>query len=67
MILIEETGKSPELLMTILDRGILNSQDTSTRISPKAVMLTDGDVPLFFNEFERPIQVTIVQKGSPGL
>ena len=29
-------------------------------------MLTDGDVALFFNEFERLIQVTIIQKGSPG-
>ena len=43
MIRIEEIGKSPEVLMTILDRGILNSQDISTRISPKVVMLTDGD------------------------
>jgi hypothetical protein len=66
MIRIEEIGKPPELLMTILDRGSLNSQDISTRISPKAIMLTDGDVALFFNEFERPTQVTIIQKGSPG-
>jgi len=65
MIRIEEIGKPPELLMTILDRGS-NSQDISTRISPKAIMLTDGDVTLFFNEFERPTQVTIIQKGSPG-
>jgi len=66
MIRIEEIGKFPELLMTVLDRGILNSQDMSTCISPKAVILTDGDVAVFFNEFERPIQVTIIQKGSPG-
>ena len=51
MIRVEESVKSPELLMTILDRGSLNSQDI--RISPKAVMLTDGDVALFFDEFER--------------
>ena len=37
MIRIEEIGKPPELLMTNLDRGSLNSQDTSTRISPKAI------------------------------
>ena len=66
MIRIEEIGKSPELLMTFLDRGILNSQDISTRICPNAVLLKDGDVALFFNEFERPIQETIIQKGSPG-
>ena len=66
MIRIEEIGKFPELLMTVLDRGILNSQDMSTCISPKAVILTDGDVAVFFNEFERLIQVTIIQKGSPG-
>ena len=39
MIRIEEIGKPPELLMTILDRGSLNPQDISTRISPKAIML----------------------------
>ena len=66
MIRIEEIGKSPELLITILDRGALNSQDISTRISPEAVILTDGDVAFFFNEFERPIQVTIIQKGRPS-
>jgi len=66
MIRIEEIGKPLELLMTILDRGSLNSQDITTRISPKAIMLTDGDVTLFFNEFERPTQVTIIQMGSPG-
>jgi len=66
MIRIEEIGKSPELLMTILDRGILNSQDISTRISPKAIMLTEGDTALFFNEFEIPTQVTNIQKDSPG-
>ena len=66
MIRIEEIGKSPELLITILDRGILNSQDISTRISPQAYILTDGDVAFFFNEFERQIQVTIIQKGRAG-
>jgi len=52
MIRIEEIGKSPELLITIPNRGILNSQDISTRISPEVVILTDGDVAFFFNEFE---------------
>jgi len=66
MIWIEEIGKPPELLMTILDRGSLNSQDISTCISPRAIMLTDGDTAIFFNELERPTQVTIIQKGSPG-
>ena len=64
MIRVEEIGKSPELLMTILDRGSLNSQDNSIRISPKAAILTDGDVVLFLNAFEHPTQVTIIQKGS---
>jgi len=66
MIWIEKIGNSPELLITVLDRGIPNSQDISTRISPEAVFLTDGDVAFFFNKFERPIQVTIIQKGRPG-
>jgi len=66
MIRIDEIGKSPELLMTILDRGILNLQDISTRICPKAALLTKREMALFFNEFERVIQVTIIQKDSPG-
>jgi len=65
MIRIEEIGKSPELLMAILDRGSLNSQDISTRICPKAVLLADREVAFFFNEFERLTQVTIIQQGSP--
>jgi len=64
MIRVEESVKSPELLMTILDRGPLNSQDNSIRIRPKAAMLTDGDVPLFFDAFEHPTRMTIIQKVS---
>jgi len=66
MIRTEKIGKSPELIMAILDRGSLNSQDISTRICPKAVLLENREVAFFFNKFERLIQVTIVQKGSPG-
>jgi len=66
IIRIEEKGKPPEFLLTILDRGSFNLQDISTRICPKAVLLADKDVALFFNKFERPIQVTIIQKSSPG-
>jgi len=66
MIRIKESGKSPEFLLTILDRGNFDLQDISTRICPKAVLLADRDVALFFNEFERPIQVEIIQQGSPG-
>ena len=66
MIRIEEIGKSPELLITILDRGTLNSQEIYTHISPVAVIFTDGDVAFFFNEFERPLRVTIIQIGKPG-
>ena len=60
MIRTEESGKSPELLLTILDRGILNSQDTSTCICPKAILLAEREVALFFNKFEQLIQVTII-------
>jgi len=66
MIRIEERGKSPEFLFTVLDRGNFNLQDISTRICPKAVLLAERDVALFFNKFERPIQVTIIQQSSPG-
>jgi len=66
MIRIEETGKSPMLHIAILDRGILNSPEIYTHIRPVAVILTDGDVSFFFNEFERPLRVTIIQLGKPG-
>jgi len=66
MIRIEESGKSPELLLTILDKGNFNLDDISTRICPKAVLLAERDVALFFDKFERPIQVTIIQQSSPG-
>ena len=59
-------GKWKIFLFTILDRGNLNLQDNSTRICPKAGLLAERDVALFFNEFERPIRVTIIQKISPG-
>ena len=38
----------------------------SARICPKAALLENREVAFFFNEFERLIQVTIVQKGNPG-
>jgi len=66
MIRMEEIGKPPELIMTILDRGSLNLQDISTRISPKAIVLNEGDTAFFFDKFERTIQVTIIQQGNPG-
>ena len=66
MVRRQDSGKSPELLTAILDRGILNSQDISTHICPKAVILKNGEVAFFFNEFERPIQVTITQESSPS-
>jgi len=63
---IEESGKSPEFLFTILDRANFNLEDISTRICPKAVLLAERDVALIFDKFERPIQVTIIQQNSPG-
>jgi len=47
MVWIEDSGKSPELLMAILDRGILNSQDISTRICPKETLLKNREVAFF--------------------
>ena len=66
MIRMEEKGKPPQLIMTIFDRGSLNIQDISTRISPKATVLNEGDTAFFFDKFKRPIQVTIIQQGNPG-
>jgi len=55
MIRIEENGKSPELLMTILDRGILNSQDISTRISLKAIGNKKDRMSIHSNEPSCPL------------
>jgi len=52
--------------MDILDRGCLNIQDTSIRIIPKAIELTNGETAFFFDIFERPIRVTIIEQGDPG-
>jgi hypothetical protein len=66
MIRIEEIGKSPMLHIAILDRGTLNPQEIYTHIRPVEVTFTDGDVAFFFDEFERPRRVTIIQLGKPG-
>jgi len=50
MIRMEKKGKPPQLIMTILDRGSLNLQDTSTRISPKAMKLTDGKTAFYLRQ-----------------
>jgi len=63
MIRTEKKGKTPQLIMTIMDRGCLNIQDTSIRISPKAIVLNEGETAFFFDIFERPIRVTIIERN----
>jgi len=66
MIQTETNGKPPQLLMTILDRGCPNIQETSIRISLKVIVLKEGEIAFFFNKFDRPIRVTIIERGNPG-
>jgi len=66
MIRIEEIGKSLMLHIAILDRGTLNPQEIYTHIRPAVVTFKDRDVAFFFDEFERPRRVTIIQLGKPG-
>ena len=66
MIRIEERGKLLKLLCTIMDRGSLNLDDTSTCIRPKTMLLAGRDVAFFFDKFEKLKQVTIIQQSSPG-
>jgi len=66
MIRMEETGKSPILHIAILDRRTLNPPEIHTYIRPEVAILTGGDVDFFFNEFERPLRLTIIQLGQPG-
>jgi len=66
MIWTEINGKPPQLIMTILDRGSLNIQESSIRISPKAIVLNEGEIAFFFSKFAQPIRVTISERGNPG-
>jgi len=52
MIWTEKKGEPPQLIMTILDRGYLNIQDTSIRIRPQVIVLNDGDTAFFFDKLE---------------
>ena len=67
VIRIEEKGKLPNLLYTIMERGGLNPDDTSYRIRPKTMLLAGGDVAFFFDKFEKRTQVTIILQSSSGL
>jgi len=47
VIRIEDKGKPPKLLYTILDRSSLNSDDTSYRIRPTAMLRPRETWPFF--------------------
>ena len=66
MIRLEKKGTPPQLIMTVLDRGDLNPHDTSICISSKAMELKNGETAFFFNQFERPIRLTIIEQKTPG-
>jgi len=66
MVRLEEKGQPPQLIWATLDRGEPYSHDTSIRIRPKALELTNGGMAFFFNRFERLIQVTIIQQENPS-
>ena len=67
VIRIEEWGKLPKILYSILQRNGLQSADNPCRIRPTARQPADGDVAFFFNSFERQTQVNVIQQSSPGL
>jgi len=66
MIRLEKKGQPPQLIMAILDRGDLYSQDTSICIRPKVMELKNGETAFFFNRFERLIQGTIIEQVNPS-
>jgi len=66
LIRLEVLGKSPRLRTAILDRGTLNPLESCHYIRPEVATLKDDDVAFFFNAFERPLKVTIIQSGNPG-
>jgi hypothetical protein len=66
LIRLEVPGNSPRLRTAILDRGTLNPLESYHYIRPEVVTLKDHDVAFFFNAFERPLKVKIIQSGNPG-
>jgi len=65
MIRTQKEGKQPQIIMAILDRGLLNMQGTSVRIKPQEIRLINGDTAFFFNKMEQPTRVTFIERGSP--
>jgi len=66
LIRIEDKGRLPTILYTILHRNGLKSNDNTYRIRPTAVQPADGDVTFFFNNFEKQTKVNVIQQSSPG-
>jgi len=62
LIRLEQPGKLPQPRTAILDRGPLNPVDDR----PEEATFQDNDVAFFFNAFERPLRVTIIQIVDPG-
>ena len=63
---LEQPGKLPKPRTAILDRGPLNPLDDHHYIRPEGATFQDNDVAFFFNAFERPLRVTIIQIVEPG-
>jgi len=49
---VDEAGELPHFRATILDRGSLNIQDTSSRITAEVIELTNGETVFYFDKFE---------------
>jgi len=66
LIRLELPRRPPKPRTAILDRGPLNPLDDRYYIRPEDATFQNNDVAFFFNAFERPLRVTIIQKGKPG-
>jgi len=66
LIRIEDMGRLPTILYTILHRNGMKSDDNPYRIRPTALQPADGDVAFFFNKFEKQTKVNVIQQSSPG-
>jgi len=66
LIRLGALGNSPRLRTAILDRRTINPLESEYCIRPEVASLQNNDVAFYFNAFEQPLKVTIIQSGNPG-
>jgi len=66
LIRLEDKGRLPTILYTILHRNGLKPEDNPYCIRPTAFQPADGEEAFFFNKFKKQTKVTVIEQRSPG-